>query len=49
MSKFSKEQWIGISLILAALLIWVPLNFIPMRTTIAAVIVVAIGLYKLIF
>ncbi len=49
MAKFSKEQWIGWLLILAALLIWAPLSFIPARTTIAAFIVIAIGIYKLFF
>jgi len=49
MAKFSKDQWTGIALILAALLIWAPLNFIPARTTIAAAIVIAIGIWKLFF
>jgi len=48
MSKFSKDQWLGILLILAALLIWVPLP-IPAKETIAAVIVIAIGIYKIFF
>ena len=47
--KFSSEQWIGILLIFAALLIWAPLNFIPQKTTIATLIVVIIGFYKLFF
>jgi len=47
--KFRVDQWLGIVLILAALLIWAPLTFIPGRTTIAAAIVIGIGFYKLIF
>ncbi len=49
MAKFSKENWLGIFLIFAALLIWAPLNFIPAKNTIAAIIVIGIGLYKLFF
>ncbi len=49
MKKFSNDQWIGLLLILAALLIWAPLSFIPARTTIAAAIVIAIGIWKLFF
>jgi hypothetical protein len=48
MAKFAKEQWLGILLILAALLIWVPIP-IPAKETIAAIIVVAIGIYKIFF
>lgn len=47
--KFSKEQWLGILLILAALLIWAPLSFIPYKDTIAALIVIVIGIYKIFF
>lgn len=49
MKSFSKDQWIGIILILAALLIWAPLDFIQGRTSIGALIVIVIGLYELIF
>jgi len=48
MSRFSKEQWLGILLILAALLIWVPIP-VPYRDSIAAIIVIAIGIYKIFF
>jgi hypothetical protein len=48
MKKFSKENWLGILLILAALLIWAPVP-IPAKETIAAIIVVAIGIYKIFF
>lgn len=46
---FSKEQWIGIALIIAALLIWTPASIIPMSSTIAALIVIIIGVWKLFF
>jgi len=49
MAKFSKDQWTGIALILAALLIWTPVSFIPASSTIAAVIVIVIGIWKLFF
>jgi hypothetical protein len=47
--KFTKDQWLGLVLILAALLIWVPLPWIPAKEGIGALIVIIIGLYKLIF
>ncbi len=48
MAKFSKDQWIGIALLIAALLIWTPLS-IPFinQTAIGALIVVAIGIWQL--
>jgi len=48
MSKFSKEQWIGILLIIAAIMMFIPIPLIDEKI-ISAIIVVAIGLYKLIF
>ena len=45
--KFTQDQWLGILLIIAALLIWVPMG-IPGLETIGALIVVVIGVYKLI-
>jgi hypothetical protein len=47
--KFNKDQWMGIALILAALLIWTPVSIIPFSSTIAALIVVVIGIWKLFF
>lgn len=47
--KFKKDQWLGILLIIAALLIWTPARIIPASSTIAALIVIIIGLYKLFF
>ena len=44
--KFTQDQWLGILLIIAALLIWVPIG-IPAKETIGALIVVIIGIYKL--
>lgn len=46
--KFSMNQWIGIALLIAALLIWAPLN-IPFiqQDSIAALIVVVIGIWQL--
>jgi hypothetical protein len=46
--KFTSDQWMGLLLILAALLIWVPLP-IPSKSTIGAMIVVIIGIIKLFF
>ena len=48
MAKFSKEQWIGILLLLAAVMMFIPIAFVDEKI-ISAIIVVAIGLYKLIF
>lgn len=45
--KFTKDQWLGILLIIAALFIWVPIG-IPSKEVIGALIVVIIGVYKLI-
>jgi len=47
--KFTQDQWLGLILIIAALLIWVPLSWIPAKQSIGATIVIIIGLYKLIF
>jgi hypothetical protein len=47
MKKFSKDQWIGIVLLIAAILIWAPISFIPSKTAIGAIAVVLIGLYQL--
>jgi len=49
MKKFSKDKWVGILLILAALLIWTPVSIIPYSSTIAALIVIIIGIWKLVF
>ena len=49
MGKFSKEQWVGILLILAALLIWTPASIIPYSSTIAALVVIIIGIWKIFF
>jgi len=40
----STDKWIGIILIMAALLIWAPLP-VPHKETIGATIVIAIGAY----
>ena len=48
MGKFTKEQWIGILLLIAAIMMFIPIPFIDAKM-ISAIIVVAIGLYKLIF
>lgn len=48
MANFSKEQWIGILLIIAAIMMFVPIPLIDEKI-ISAIIVVVIGLYKLIF
>ena len=45
--SLKEKHWIGIILIISALLIWLPLP-IPDRTSIAALIVVAIGIYQFI-
>ena len=46
--KFTKEQWIGIFLIIAALLIWVPLpSVLSSLRQLGPAIVVIIGLWKL--
>ena len=45
--KFSRDQWLGLLLIIAALLIWVPMPF-PAKAEIGALIVVVIGVFKLI-
>lgn len=47
MKSFTTNQWLGIVLILAALLIWAPLTIIPMKETIGALVVVGIGIYHL--
>jgi len=47
MGKFSTNQWIGIALLIAALLIWTPVSFIPASSTIASLIVVIIGIWQL--
>lgn len=47
--KFSAEQWVGILLILAALLIWTPVRIIPYSSTIAALVVIIIGIWKIFF
>lgn len=47
MKSFTTNQWLGIVLILAALLIWAPLEIIPQRQTIGAIVVVGIGIYQL--
>jgi hypothetical protein len=47
--KFSKEQWVGILLILSALLIWTPASIIPYSSTIAGLIIILIGIYKIFF
>ena len=48
MSKFSKEQWVGLLLLLAAIMMFIPIPFIDEKI-ISAIIVVVIGLYKLVF
>ena len=47
--KFSNEQWVGILLMLAALLIWTPVRIMPYSNTIAAIIVIVIGIWKIFF
>jgi hypothetical protein len=47
--KFSRDQWLGILLIIAALLIWTPASIIPFSSTIAALIVIILGIWKLFF
>lgn len=50
MAKFSLDQWIGIVLILAAVLIWAPIPVIgPLATSLGALAVVAIGVYEIFF
>lgn len=46
--KFNTNQWIGIALLIVALLIWAPIQ-IPFvsQTSIAAAIVVIIGIWQL--
>ena len=46
--KFSMNQWIGIALLIAALLIWAPFK-IPFvdQTAIGSLIVVVIGIWQL--
>lgn len=46
MAKFSKEQWVGIALILAAIFMLVPIPLIEEKI-ISAIIVTVIGLWKL--
>ncbi len=48
MRSFGKEQWIGILLLLAAIMMFIPIPLVDEKI-ISAIIVVAIGLYKLIF
>lgn len=45
--KFSTNQWIGIALLISALLIWTPVSIIPASSTIAALVVVVIGIWQL--
>jgi len=47
MAQFSKNQWIGILLIIAAILSWVPLGPFSSLSQIGPIIVVVIGLYHL--
>jgi len=47
MTKFSKEQWIGLILIIAAILIWVPLGPLGFLKQIGPIAVVVVGIYQL--
>ena len=48
MVKFSTDQWIGIALLVAALLLWAPFR-IPFvaQSSIASAIIVIIGIWQL--
>ncbi|MCX8158791.1 MAG: hypothetical protein N3D20_00650 [Candidatus Pacearchaeota archaeon] len=45
--NISTNKWLGILLILAAILIWVPLP-IPSKETISALIIISIAIYHFI-
>ncbi|MBR9701378.1 hypothetical protein GOV13_00480 [Candidatus Pacearchaeota archaeon] len=47
MAKFSKDQWIGLILIIAAILIWVPLGPLRFLGQLGPIAVVLIGIYQL--
>lgn len=48
MKKFSLNQWFGIALILAAVIIWAPLpSFLSFLRALMPLVVVIIGLYEL--
>jgi hypothetical protein len=50
MAKFSLDQWIGIILIIAAVLIWAPIPIIgSLATSLGALAVVVIGIYEIFF
>ncbi|MBU2053288.1 MAG: hypothetical protein KJ721_03525 [Nanoarchaeota archaeon] len=47
MTKFSKDQWIGLILIIAAILIWVPLGPLEFLRQVGPIAVVIVGIYQL--
>jgi hypothetical protein len=49
MTKLSKNQWLGIILILAAILIWAPIPFVPFKESLGAIAVILVGAYELFF
>ena len=47
--KFNKDQWVGLILLIAALLIWAPLGPLSFLSVLGPIAVIAIGIYMLFF
>ena len=47
--KFSKDQWIGLILLIAAVLMWAPLGPLNGLSVLGPIAVVVLGIYQLFF
>ena len=48
MAKLSKNKWLGVLLLIAVILLWVPIPFLTQTNVIATVIALGVAIYLLI-